>query len=124
MVFFDQRAPSLPRAKTSITPLAGDVAAGDEVRIPPRDSHADHVVHPCSDLCQSAWSVPCTKTSRLFAFCASAAGPVPEASCPPRECQLDQEVPPFVVFFDQRAPSVPRAKTSITPLAGDVAAGD
>jgi hypothetical protein len=35
--------PSLPRTKTSITPLDGEVAAGDEVKIPPRDFH-DQVV--------------------------------------------------------------------------------
>jgi hypothetical protein len=51
---------------------------------------------------------------------------VPDASCPLRECQLDQEVPSFVVVFDQTAPSVPRTKTSQTPLTmlGVVAAGD
>jgi hypothetical protein len=35
-------APVVSRAKTSTTPLAGDVAAGDDVSVPPRDSHADH----------------------------------------------------------------------------------
>ena len=32
----------MPRTKTSITPLAGEVAAGDEVRTPPRDCQLDH----------------------------------------------------------------------------------
>jgi len=49
---------------------------------------------------------------------------VPEAIWPPREAQLDQEPPPFVVVFCQMAPPVPRAKTSITPALVDVAAGD
>ena len=35
-------APSVPRAKTYITPLVGEVAAGDEVSFPPRDSQPDH----------------------------------------------------------------------------------
>ena len=35
------RTPSVPRTKTSNTPLAGDVAAGDEVRDPPRDFQLD-----------------------------------------------------------------------------------
>jgi len=52
------------------------------------------------------------------------AGPVFDASCPPRECQLDQVAPLFVVVFSQRAPSVPRTKTYITPLLSVVAAGD
>ena len=39
------------------------------------------------------------------------------------ECQADQVVPPSVVVFDQRAPSVPRAKTSIVTSVRDVAAG-
>ena len=37
---------------------------------------------------------------------------------------MDQAVPPFVVVLSQMAPSVPRTKTSITPLVGEVAAGD
>ncbi len=32
----------MPRTKTSITPLAGEVAAGDEVSFPPRDCQPDH----------------------------------------------------------------------------------
>jgi hypothetical protein len=43
VVFLDQRTPSLPRTKTSIVPDDRDVAAGDDVRIPPRDFH-DHVM--------------------------------------------------------------------------------
>ena len=70
-----------PRTKTSITPLVGDVAAGDEVSFPPRDCQLDHV--PVYDLWYRAPFAPCTKIARLFAFCADAAGPVPEASCPP-----------------------------------------
>ena len=35
-------APSVPRTKTSITPLVGDVAAGDEVKAPPRLIQPDH----------------------------------------------------------------------------------
>ena len=68
--------------------------------------------------------MPCTKTSRLFVPRASAAGPVPGASCPPIWYQPFQEVPLFVVFSDQRAPLLPRAKTSKYPGARDVAAGD
>ena len=56
------------------------------------------------------------------AFYEEAAGPVPDASCPPGECQLDHAAPSQALY--QTAPSVPRTKTSITPLAGDVAAGD
>jgi hypothetical protein len=37
-----QMAPSPPRTTTSITPIDGDVAAGDEVKPPPRNPHADH----------------------------------------------------------------------------------
>ncbi len=68
MVVLCQRAPSLPRTKTSITPLAGDVAAGDEVSFPPRGA--------------------------------------------PSDCQLVQELPPFVVYFSYRWPSVPCTKRS------------
>jgi hypothetical protein len=32
----------VPRTKTSNTPLVGEVAAGDEVRDPPRDIQLDH----------------------------------------------------------------------------------
>jgi hypothetical protein len=37
-----QTAPSVPRAKTSIRPLPSEVAAGDEVRDPPREVQLDH----------------------------------------------------------------------------------
>jgi hypothetical protein len=43
VVVFSQMAPSVPRTKTSITPLVGEVAAGDDVRAPPREAHADQV---------------------------------------------------------------------------------
>ena len=42
MVVLSQMAPSVPRTKTSIEPLAGDVAAGDEVKAPPRLIQPDH----------------------------------------------------------------------------------
>ena len=32
----------MPRTKTSIAPLDGEVAAGDEVRTPPREAQLDH----------------------------------------------------------------------------------
>jgi hypothetical protein len=68
--------------------------------------------------------VPWTKRPRLFAFCAVTAGPVPEGVWPPRECQAFQEAPPSVVVLVQMTSSLPRTKASITPFAGDVAAGD
>ncbi len=68
--------------------------------------------------------MPCTKTSRLFAPCAHTEGPVPARICPPIWYQLDQVDPPFVVFLSHRALSVPRTKTSMRPLPGEVAAGD
>ena len=46
---------------------------------------------------------------------------MPEAICPPRECQLDHAVPLQSLY--QAAPSVPRAMTSNTPLV-EIAAGD
>lgn len=52
------------------------------------------------------------------------AGPVPDAACQPTVCQLDQVPPPFAVVFSQMAPSVPRTKTSMIPLAGEITAGD
>src|ERR1035437_7844564 len=117
------RAPSVPRAETSIRPLPGEVAAGDEVRDPLRDSQLDHDV-PLYDLCHRAPFVPSAKTSRRPEPHEQAAGPVPTGICPPREVQAFQVAPLFVVVLDQRAPSVPRAKTSITVLVGEVAAGD
>ena len=44
---FSQRPPPPPRAKTSIAPVVGEVAAGDEVRDPPRDpSGRPTTIHP------------------------------------------------------------------------------
>ena len=119
---FSQRAPSLPRTTTSITPLLGEVAAGDEVSIPLRDCQPDHDV-PVYHLCQRAPSVPRTKTSRRLP-CAEAAGDVPDGIVPPMEVHVLHEEPPLVVVFSQRALSLPRTTTSITPLLGEVAAGD
>ena len=67
--------------------------------------------------------MPCARTSRRLPD-VQTADPVPEAICPPREVQPLQELPPFVVVCCQRAPSVPRTKTSVTLLVGEVAAGD
>ena len=41
---FSQRPLSVPRTKTSIAPLVGEVAAGDEVGDPPREIQLDHDV--------------------------------------------------------------------------------
>ena len=49
---------------------------------------------------------------------------MPEAIWPPIEVQALHEPPPSVVVLSQRALSVPRTKTSIAPLDGEVAAGD
>ena len=122
VVVLSQTAPSVPRAKTSITPAPGEVAAGDEVRNPPRDWYADHDA-PFRSFHQRAPPAPVTKTSRRPAPDEQAAGPVPEASRPPSEVQGVQEAPPFVVVLSQTAPPLPRAKTSITPALGEVAAG-
>ena len=88
-----QTAPSVPRTTTSIAlPNAGDVygatAPGDAVSFPPRDCQPDHAV-PVHALCQRAPSVPSTKTSRRPAFQEQTAGPVPDASCPPRDSHVD-----------------------------------
>jgi hypothetical protein len=48
-----------------------------------------------------------------------APGPVLGATCPPRECQVDQDVPVLVVFLVQTAPSVPRTKTEVLTAPGD-----
>jgi hypothetical protein len=64
VVVLPQMAPSLPRTKTSIAPLVGEVAAGEEVRAPPRECQLDHDV-PVYVLYHRAPSVPCTKTSGL-----------------------------------------------------------
>ena len=98
VVVCHQRPLSLPRTKTSIVPAAGDVAAGDDVRTPPRFSQLDHDV-PVYDLWYRAPFMPCTKRSRRPAPHEQAAGPVPAGICPPRELQLDQEAPPFEVVF-------------------------
>src|SRR5205823_14473145 len=66
---------------------------------------------------QKAWSVPCTKTSRVPAASEIAAGS--EASCPPSDSHPYQVVP-----LSQRCHSVPpkpRTKTSIRPLLQDTA---
>ena len=48
---------------------------------------------------------------------------MPEATCPPRPCQVDdQELPEYSLYH--RAPSVPRTKTSILPFACEVTPGD
>jgi hypothetical protein len=60
VVVLVQMTPSLPRTKTSITPLDGEVAAGDEVSIPPREVDAVQVV-PVQCLYQRALSLPRTK---------------------------------------------------------------
>ena len=54
---------------------------------------------------------------------AHTAGPVPGRISPPILYQAFQVAPLFVVFLDQRAPSVPRIKTSMYPGARDVEAG-
>src|SRR5665811_2146226 len=113
---------SVPRTKTPITPLARDVAAGDEASSPLRDFQPDHD-EPVHVFWYRTPSVPCTKTSRRPAPHEQAAGPVPEATCPPRPIQLDdQELPEYSLY--QRAPSVPRTKTSILPYACEVTPGD
>ena len=58
------------------------MAAGDDVRTPPRDVAAVQVV-PVQYLYQRALSVPRTKRSRLFAFCAVTAG-APATGAPTR----------------------------------------
>jgi len=65
-----------------------------------------------------------TKTSSFPVACELTAGPVVAASCPPRDDQADQEVPPSELFLHQSALSVPRAKRSILPSAQETAAGD
>jgi uncharacterized membrane protein YagU involved in acid resistance len=65
-VSIPQRLPSVPRTKTFIGGLVSvslAVAAGDEVRYPPRGSQLDHMP-PTYHLCHRALSVPTTKTSR------------------------------------------------------------
>jgi uncharacterized membrane protein YagU involved in acid resistance len=47
-----------------ITPLLGDVAAGDDVSVPPRDVAFDHVA-PFQVLYQRALSLPRTNRKRL-----------------------------------------------------------
>ncbi len=90
-------APSVPRTKTSNTPLDGEVAAGDDVRCPPIETQLDHDV-PVHVFWYRAPFVPSTKTPRRLPD-AAAAGPVPEAICPATEVQPLQELPPFVVVF-------------------------
>ena len=89
----DQHAPSVPRTKTWMLLLAGyvatsNVAAGDEVSFPPSDCQLDHDV-PVHALCHRAPSVPCTKMSSRPADHEETAGPVPDASCPPRDSHVD-----------------------------------
>ena len=104
----------MPRTKTSNTPLVGEVAAGDEVKAPPRIASRTTSRSTFFDTARRS----CLRTNRPRRLPhEQAAGPVPEAIWPPREAQLDQEPPPFVVVFCQMAPSVPRAKTSITPAS-------
>lgn len=87
--FLCQTAPSVPRTKTAILPTVHpDVAAGEEVSFPPSDCQLDHDV-PVHALCHRAPSVPCTNTSSRPADQEETAGPVPDASCPPRDCQPD-----------------------------------
>jgi hypothetical protein len=47
VLFTDQRAPLVLLTKTSITLVLGEVAAGDDVRTPPRDFHADQAPFQC-----------------------------------------------------------------------------
>ena len=86
-------APSGPRTKTSMTPLDGDVAAGDDVRIPPREFQLDHDVAVSYDLCHIAASVSRAKTSRRPEPHEQAAGPVPAEIWPAIETQLPQKPP-------------------------------
>ena len=72
----------MPRTKTSITPLVGDVAAGDEVRVPPRDCQADHA-DPIRMTVPERVVGALYKDVEAVSILASTAGPVPEASCPP-----------------------------------------
>ena len=44
VVVLDQMPPSLPRTKTVIPPRFRDVAAGSEVRVPPRKVEFDQIV--------------------------------------------------------------------------------
>jgi hypothetical protein len=61
------------------------MAAGDEVRPPPRGFHADHPVVDVQCLHQRALSVPLIKRSRLFAPCEHTAGvPTTPAGVPTR----------------------------------------
>jgi hypothetical protein len=84
---------------TIVGPVAVISAAGDEADkasggIPMRP----HAVHPevVGDLSQRLWSVPCTKSRWVPRYVEGkaklplTAGPVFEATCPPRDFQLDQ----------------------------------
>ena len=88
-----QRAPVVPRTKTSILLLPdAAAAAGDEVSTPPRDFHADHFV-PSQCLYQRAPVGALYEDIEAACALRGRGGPVPEASWPPR---LDHPDPTLV----------------------------
>src|SRR5665647_1678053 len=69
--------------------VTGQLASGTGPAVCSQDANSldvfvqgtDHVLY-YTHWDGTTWSVPCTKTSRLFASCEHTAGPVPEASWP------------------------------------------
>ena len=90
----------MPRTKTSVTPKAGDVAAGDEVADPPRDCQLDHPPVLVYVFWYTAPLVPSTKTSRRPPPHDATAGPVLAATCPPIEVQWPQEPAHVIPIVD------------------------
>ena len=118
-----QRPLSPPRTNTSIMPLAGAAAAGDDVSCPPSGCQPVQELPPFVVYCHHSWpSVPFAKRSRRPEPHEEAAGIVFTGIWPPREVHPLHELPLFVVVLCQMAPSVPRTKTSIRLLPGAVAA--
>src|ERR1035437_2994538 len=114
---------SLPRTQTSIIPLGGAAAAGDDVSSPPSGCQPVQELPPFAVYCHHSWpSVPFAKRSRRPEPHEEAAGIVLTGIWPPREVQPLHELPLFLVVRCQMAPSVPRTKTSMRLLPGAVAA--
>ena len=80
VVVFSHRPLSVPRTKTSMTPLLGEIAAGEEVSLPPRDVDGDQLApFPCSH--ERAFAL-FAKRSRELELCAQIAGPAKGALLP------------------------------------------